>query len=203
MSIRPLLAAALVTLGVVGCGADNPDPVEPAHSINEPWQPEPFAVGSEVLAGARGPCLDMQQRAPNPPPGLSLAVADARGGSKILLVYAGPNAETDCLVDILPNGDAGSTSGGSSAGDAFRPMAPGSVQSEGGSSSDDGANQVSSIVGRAGPGVARVVVSLAGGRAVVASLSASGWFAAWWPDATATSGLTAYDGTGTVTGVGR
>ena len=197
-----LAAATLVTFAVAGCGADNPDPVE-VHAISEPWRPEPFAVAPEVLASARGPCLDMQQRAPNMPQGVSLAVADARGGSKILLVYAGPNAEADCLVEILPSGDAGPTSGGSSVGDAFQPMAAGAVKSEGGSSIEDGPNPVSSIVGRAGPGVARVVVSLAGGRQVAATLGPSGWFAAWWPDATAVSGLTAYDGAGAVIGVGQ
>jgi hypothetical protein len=46
VSIRPPLAAALVALAIVGCGADNPDPVEPAHTISEPWWPS----GDELLS---------------------------------------------------------------------------------------------------------------------------------------------------------
>ena len=54
-----------------------------------------------------------------------------------------------------------------------------------------------------GPGVARVVVTLADNRPIVASLSRSGWFAAWWPDATSSTKMTAYDGAGVVTQLER
>ena len=41
------------------------------------------------------------------------------------------------------------------------------------------------------------MVTLADNRPIVASLSRSGWYAAWWPDATASTKVTGYDGVGT------
>ena len=90
-------------------------------------------------------------------------------------------------------------SGGSSSGDVFQPLAAGAIELVGSSSGSNGADTMSSVVGRAGPGVARVVVTLADNRPIVASLSRSGWFAVWWPDATSSTKMTAYDGAGVIT----
>jgi hypothetical protein len=128
---------------------------------------------------------------------------DTRGGSRIFLVYAGVNAEQECLVEVRQNGESIMTSGGSTVGEVFKPMAPGQIESQGGGTAGDGPDGVSSIVGPVGPGVARVDVEVGDGRSVVASVGPTGWFAAWWPGAVGFRSLTAYDGAGGVTGAAQ
>jgi hypothetical protein len=201
VTFRTLIALVVAATLAVACGSDAAaEPVEPPHSIHEPWQAEPFAVDQAVLTSAQAACGDM-----NPPggpalAGLSLVAVDARGGSHVYLVSANQNSESDCFVEIAPSGQAMTKSGGATSGDPFKQLAPGAIEGVGSSSGTNGSDTMSSVVGRAGPGVARVVVTLADNRRIIASLSRSGWYAAWWPDGTASTKVTAYDGVGTVTG---
>ncbi|MFL5775173.1 MAG: hypothetical protein ACJ76W_02760 [Chloroflexota bacterium] len=199
MTLRTVLTLVVVAMVTVGCGSDATEAVEPPHSIHEPWQVEPFAVDQALLTSAQAACGDMvaEQRAPEG--ALSLVAADARGGSHLFLVSANQNAESECFVEIAPTGEATTKSGGASSGDVFKPLVPGGIELVGSSSGSTGADTMSWLVGRAGPGVARVVVTLADNRPVVASLSSLGWYAAWWPDGTPSAKVTAYDGAGVVT----
>jgi hypothetical protein len=203
VTFRTLLALVVAAFVVAACGADAADPVEPPHNIHEPWQAEPFAVDPAILVSAQAACRDMESGMLQPPANLSLVAVDARGGSRVFLVNANRNNETECLVEIAASGKATTKSGGASSGDPFKLLAPGAIELMGMSTGTNGPDTVSSVVGRAGPGVARVVVTLADNRPIVASLSQSGWYAAWWPDATSSTKATAYDGVGTVTGTAQ
>jgi len=184
-----------------GCTSEAEQPIDPPrHDLSEPWQTQPFAISEAALASAELACRDMQ-----PPPGVRLAVVDARGDSTVYLVYAAPAAQAECLVSIQPNGRAESMGGGASIGGL--PPAPGpggvSVVSSGNSSGGVGGDVTSTILGRAGAGVARVEVRLGNGRALTASLGPTGWFAAWWPSGEGYLDVAGFDGLGTVTGTTR
>jgi len=138
-----------------------------------------------------------------PPKNLSLVAVDARGGSRVFLVNANRDSESECLVEIAASGQAKTKTGGATSGDPFKPLAPGAIELMGMSTGTNGPDTMSSVVGRAGPGVARVVITLGDNRPIVASLSQSGWYAAWWPDGTASTKATAFDGVGTVTGTAQ
>jgi hypothetical protein len=200
VTFRTVLAFVAAATIAVGCGADAAETVEPPHSIHEPWQAEPFSVDQAVLTSALAACRDLgpeQFQAPATP---SLVAVDARGGSHVFLVSADRKTENDCFVEVGPSGKATPQGAGSTSGLPFQPLDPGAIELVSSSSNSNDVATMSGIVGRAGPGVARVVVTLADNRPIVASLSRSGWYAAWWPDGTASTKVTAYDGVGTVTG---
>ena len=205
MAVRVVLALAVAAATAAGCGSGEAeaDPIELVHSIHEPWQAEPFAVEQALVARAETACRDMKIGGPqaqmNPP----LVAVDARGGSRLFLIGAQGNTETECLVDVDASGAAMMSIGGAtSGGEAFGPLDPGAVTIVSGSSGG-GPPALASVVGRAGPGVARVVVTLGDGRPVVATLTRAGWYAAWWPGATGYASATAYDGAGAQTGTAR
>jgi hypothetical protein len=197
-----VLAAFLVAAwSVAGCAADAVAPTEEVrHVLEEPWQAQPFAIDQTVVANADRACREFDR-----PPGVSLAVVDARGGSTVLLVYARAGAEADCLVSIGPNGATQSMGGGSSSGGFEAGPGPGEVTvlTSGSNSTDLPSNTKSTVIGRAGAGVARVEVRLANDEAITASLGPTGWFAAWWPSESGYLSIAGYDGVGTVTGTTR
>ena len=199
VTFRTLIALVAAATLAVACGSDAEATLEPPHSIYEPWQAEPFAVDQALMARAQVACRDMAPPGPQNPANLSLVAVDARGGSHLFLVSANQKEESECFVEINASGEPTTKSGGSSSGDVFQPLAPGAIELVGSSSGSNGPDTMSSVVGRAGPGVARVVVTLADNRPIVASLSRSGWFAAWWPDGTSSTKMTAYDGAGVIT----
>ena len=113
---------------------------------------------------------------------MHLTAVDARGGSKVMLVFAGPTETADCLAIVDANG-GGSSMGGSSGGEPVVPPAPGAVviESFGEGGSFGPGQEVTTLMGQAGPGVAVVEITTSTGRSIRASLSSSGWWAAWWP----------------------
>jgi hypothetical protein len=189
------LVVTVAAATAAGCGGPATEAVE-THSIVDPWQPIPFAVDEAILRSADAACRDLQLRVAAVGEVLQPVVADTRGDSKVLVVYVGGNTEADCLVPIAADGTADPASGGSSSGNTFEPLPPGAVAITTGTSSSDG----SSVVGRVGPGVARVEIGTASGRRLQASLTRTGWFAAWWPGEDAHGPVTAFDASGTVTG---
>jgi hypothetical protein len=196
MRIAALLAAAVAA---VGCGADAAAPTdEPPHSIAEPWSPVPFAIDASLLADAQRACREIQ-----PPQGVSLAAVDARGGSRLLLVYASPTSEAECSLKVTPDGHAVADGGSTTIGSEFRRPPGGSVEPQGQSGQDDGVETISSLAGQAGPAVARVEITTSTGRVVRASLGPNGWFAAWWPGSDIVTQVTGYDALGSVTGTSR
>jgi len=199
VSIRLISAVSLLAVGLLGCGADSPDPVEPAHSISDPWQAEPFPVDSTLVAALDRACsASIEQH------GLPLAVVDVRGGSRGMLLYAGPKDQADCLAQIQPDGTMGvDGGGGSSSSDPVVRPAGGNVQLLSYGSSGSGVDQTSNVIGFAGPAVARVVITTKAGRQLRASIGPTGWFAAWWPSGDELLHATGYDATGAQTGTAQ
>jgi len=197
LALCTLVAAAAI---VVACDADAADPVEPPHNIHQPWQAEPFAVDQGDLTRAMAACRDIGFQGFQAAGNLPLVAVDARGGSHVFLVTADRKTEADCFVEIDPFGQATPNGAGSTSGLPFQQLKPGDIEIVSSSSGASDGATMSAVAGRAGPGVARVVVTLADNRPIVASLSQSGWYAAWWPDGTASTKVTGYDGAGSPLG---
>jgi len=193
------IVALLAAFGAgAGCTVDAEQPIEPPrHDLGEPWQAEPFAINETVLANADRACRDLE-----PPPGVRLAVVDARGDSTVYLVYAGPTAQAECLVSIKPTGQAETMGGGASIGGLPPVPGPGevSVVSSGSVGGGVGQDVTSTVLGRAGDGVDRVEVTLGNDRAITASVGPTGWFAAWWPSDEAYLNVAGFDALGNLTG---
>ena len=196
------IVALLAAIGAgVSCTADAEQPIEPSrHDLGEPWQAEPFAINETVLANADRACRDL-----DPPPGVSLAVVDARGDSTVYLVYTGLTAQAECLVSIKPTGQAETTGGGASIGGLPPVPVPGevSVVSSGSTGGGVGQDVTSTVLGRAGAGVERVEVRLRNNRTITASLGPTGWFAAWWPSDEGYLTVAGFDGLGNLTGTAQ
>ena len=120
------------------------------------------------------------------PAGVSLVVVDARGGGTVQPFYAGPDGSSgNCIaVGVLPDGQVQpSGAGGTGGGAVPAPLAPFEIRPGGTSGLGGGAGDpvtVSVASGQVGPGIAHVVIQLAGQPPILASL-ANGWYAAWWP----------------------
>jgi hypothetical protein len=191
VSIRRLLAVALIVLAVAACGAEEPEVVDMPHNIREAWQPEPFAIEAPVLAA-----IDRACSATITPRGLPLAVVDVRGGSRAILLYAGLKDTADCTAEIQLDGTIQLLGGGSSGSSEpwVRPV--GGAVSLGSYGSGDS----SSAMGQVGPAVSRVVIRTKAGRQVIASIGPTGWFVAWWPGSDELLNVTGFDATGAQTG---
>lgn len=185
---------------VAGCGGEAEiEPVPPPiHDIAESWQAVPFAVSQDVLANARHGCGQMRL-APN----AELVDVDARGASLVMLVFAGPNDERDCLVELARDGTPGAGAG-SGTGGPFAPPSPGLVTVvSSGSGGSFGATRFSTVVGQAGSGVVRVEILTLGGRRLEASRGPTGWYAGWWPDDDGHAVVTGYDAMGVASGTAK
>jgi hypothetical protein len=173
-----------------------------------PWQREPLDIDAGVRAAADRAC----RADPEFPPGVQLAAIDARGGGRLMTIYAGPGGTmAECsYVEVAADGSVtGSLSGWGTSGVA--PLAPGRLAAHGGGGFTDGPVAVQYVIGRVGAGTARVVVDVEGLGPVRASLG-NGWYLAWWetgkpPDPngpgphvpTRRYTVTAYDGSGQAT----
>jgi hypothetical protein len=107
-------------------------------------------------------------------------VVDTRGPyTMILFTAAHGAAELSCFSGRQPG-----SLGGSFATHPPPPVPPGhvSIVSSGSTTTPpaEGSQHFSEVVGRTGPGVTGVTMTLRNGTRVTASL-ADGWFLAWWP----------------------
>lgn len=181
-----LAATVLAGFALVACaGEADPEPSpEPVHAIDEPWQAAPFRIGETILGLAVTTC-----RADGALPALPLAVADARGGGQVTLLFADPSSEYECTVAGRPDGSLEFKGGGGGPSGLNQLPDPGVAQVSGtstigtiGGPGGGGANTgaSSAVSGRVGAAVAAVDVILPDGRRIRAS-TANGWFSAWWP----------------------
>ena len=161
------------------------------------WQPIPFGVAPATLNEAERICsgVDIPRR------DLPLVAVDARGGTLLFLVYAGPAAESDCIIQFDGARATGDAGGSSSSGEAIAQPAPGDVSVfDSGIGGGFESLAYTSLVGLFGPGVDRVAIVTTNGRRLDAALGPTGWFAAWWPGDDEYAGVAAYDAMGTRTG---
>jgi hypothetical protein len=182
-----LLAALLVVSSA--CGSD--DSIEaralPA-AVEGPWQPVPFALP--------GPIIEIVDRACRAgfeddfPQHTQMMVTDARGTGRVEVLYAAPNGDdASCTTMIDATGRVEWSGGGTgSRGQAWLVLPALELESIGGY----GSREASATTGRAGAGIAKVVVVMPGKPQVTASL-ANGWYSAWlpgeWPPGTKVVGL--------------
>ena len=169
MAYRTALVAASI-LVAVACG-----PNVPGELIG-PWQPVPMGLPGTLIVDVDSTC---RSSFPEFPQEAQLVVLDVRGAGKIEAQYAGPKRiEAACWgITIDATGSVGPGGGSSNVGEAeWHALPPNEIEQHGGY----GSAEASSTAGRAGPGIAKVLIDLPGCPPITASL-ANGWYLAWWP----------------------
>lgn len=207
--------ALLAILAISACSSTNslgsaepagpaqPDPVRAATlaELIGPWHREPLRPPAAVIAAADRTC----RLEPLLPRDVVLVAIDARGGSRLPTIFASDDAMAYCgFLTIADNGTLSGSLSGSETGFPEPVLAPGRLLGWGGA----GEGRVSdedawcSFTGRAGPGVARVVIEAPVAGLITATLQ-NGWYLAWWPVSCGPPGRvvisTAYDAGGRVT----
>ena len=183
--LRSIGSLAVASLLVIGCGGDTPDTSAPAQGrppalladLLGPWRSEPLTIPDALAAAADRVC----RADPAFPAGVTLALIDARGAGKLMAYYDGPAAGASCeYLEVSPTGEV--TGSISSTWTGQQPgAAPGRLESGGSSGSTDAGGTVwQTASGRAGAGIAHVVIVVDGVGPVSATLR-NGWFSAWWP----------------------
>jgi hypothetical protein len=190
-----VVAGAVVAVSLLGLGTDTP-------RAFAGWSATPTASSGDQARRAREACVSRlpssarirhaQETAsgahkPWPIPSITAGswrtvVVDTRGPYTVILFAAAHDAaELSCFSGRQP---MSSSMGGSFATHTPPPVPAGhvSIVSSGSHTSppDEGSQQFSQLVGRTGPGVTGVTLTLRDGKRVTASL-ANGWFIAWWP----------------------
>lgn len=176
MTGRIVVMAALL-LVFVACDSGGPTEARvPAGAIDGPWQPVPFTLPGQIIEAADRTCRrsfdEFRQQT-------QLMVIDARGAGRIEAQYAGLNGEDATCAGMTIDAAGRIEPGGGGTGfrgQAFRVLQAFELESIAGYGSIEG----SATSGRAGPGIASVVLTMPGKPPVTASL-ASGWYLAWWP----------------------
>ena len=170
---RRIVLIAVLPFVLVGCGADRP---REANVIEGPWQPVPFALPDSMIEAIDRTCRGSFDEFPQQ---TRLMVIDARGAGRVEAQYAGPSGEeASCAgMKIEATGRVEPGGGGTGfRGQAWPPLPAFELEFIGGYVS----SEASSTSGRAGAGIARVVIDIPGQPPVTASL-ANGWYLAWWP----------------------
>jgi hypothetical protein len=172
---RVVVAASILFVAACGAGAD-----ASAVPIAGPWQAVPFApLDARLTDAAEAACRDMDGAGPAR---VQVVLHDQRGAGVDTVILAGPAFLAECDTQLRTNALVTSV-GGSSAPFRGAPPPDLAVTTELGTTmSGTGVPTRTVVGGRAGAGVARVVVAVADGRQVTASLG-NGFYVAWWPGA--------------------
>ena len=182
---------------VAGCGGSNDESALPVAGVDEllgPYQTAPYRAFNENLIRSVGEQCDASLReAFNAQP--EPILADGRGGGRLMLIYAEPDGDTaECLVKIDRNGTPTVDSSGFSSGAGQNQPGPLEIfPSSGGSAS--GPEPWSYVHGSIGSEIGGVVISLADGTNVTASVG-GGRFAAWWPGEAEPNRIRGFDSAG-------
>jgi hypothetical protein len=181
LALLAVLASSLVACAGIPDALQGLDGSATAAQLNVPWQRQPMRPSAAIVAEADRVCrADIQFD-----PRLPLLLVDARGAGRLQLFYGADNGSSgECdAIFVAPDGSVRpGGSGGSASGEAWSPIAQDEVliMSSGGSGGIDGADE-RHVAGRAGPGVARVQVTVAGLVEPIEASVDNGWWAAWWP----------------------
>lgn len=165
--------------------------------LTGPWRAVPLVIDPALTDALDQSC----RRDPEFPPGVALVAIDARGDGRLIAQYAGGNESADCAYGRISEG--GTVSGGLSGNrTGVAPVSPGQLSMVNfvGGTPREGQPLASGawgwVSGRAGQGIAKVVIEISGRVDVTASLQ-NGWFVAWWPAAIGDSvALSAFDASG-------
>jgi hypothetical protein len=194
--INRAAAALVAALLIGGCGDSSESllAVAGTDEILGPYQTEPYQAYDPAMLEALGEeCAGMLGGIGT---AYQLVLADGRGGRRLMLLYASANGFAECFGRFDPEGRPLADGGGTSTGDMPVPLGPSEIRVEsGGGGSSDGGEAWAYVHGAAGSGITRVVLELADGTQITASL-AGGRFAAWWPGQIETVRVRGYDETG-------
>ena len=190
-----LVLGASLLLGACGGTEESTLPVAGVDELLGPFQTEPYQAFDEGLIRSVGEqCAVSLREAFNAQP--ELLLADGRGGGRIMLIYGEADGDTaECFTRIDPNGTPSVDGSGFSSGAG--PAQPGPIEifpSSGGSAS--GEDSTSYLHGSVGSEIGGVVISLADGTNITASVG-GGRFAAWWPGEAQPTRILGFDRVGT------
>ncbi len=192
--LKPAIALATALL-LAACGGSEEStfPVAGVEEILGPYQTEPYRGFDETLIrSVEEECATALKGGLPLQPELDLA--DGRGGGRILLVYgAGAGDTAECFAKINPDGTPFVDSTGASSGSAPVQLGPLEIAASGGSAS--GEESWSYLHGSVGSEIGGVVIALADGTNITASLG-GGRFAAWWPGEVVATRIRGFDSAG-------
>lgn len=187
-----------------GCGGDVPDSavaspppvVGDLARIRGPWAAQPFGIDPAIAAAADRRC----RTAPDSPvrPNLQLVLVDARGDSRIDLLYRSADGTAECVVEVAPDGEV-VTRGLGSGNSGLGGLGPTELQMMNTTWSGSGPNDPgdTSVIGSAGLGIVVVRIVRPNGETMLASVG-GGRFAAWWPVFEERFRIEGYDANGTL-----
>lgn len=190
------LLAVVVALIAAGYGA-LPGQFATNDQLRGPWRTEPLAVDSATVAEAEQACRGANLGGGEMAMADRLVILDARGGSRLTLIFRGPGEDmSECQLEMQPGGQLALGTGSASMGvGPAAPLAPNEVIVDGTSSSGGEGEAYTSVTGRVGAVVTRIRVSLSGGGSVEASVG-GGLFTAWWPSDDMAFVVQAFDASG-------
>jgi hypothetical protein len=184
-----LLRFVFVMLLAVGCGEAVTEPPPSARArpatmaeLLGPWRQTPLVLDAAIRARVERVCRTDMERLP----GSVAAVTDARGEGVVTVRMTGVSAGTCDALQITRDGQVTGAGGGQTQGGVdVEKLAPiGQFELSGLERTTVGGGSLTteglSLFGRAGGGIASVVVQPGDHAAVLATVE-NGWFAAWWP----------------------
>ena len=223
MRIRRLSSAAAsvaLAASVVGCGLVSPDtpsappsanptssaaalPSDPvSNQLLGPWRRRSVPLPDDLLSSATFVCKNPDDEVVRAAlADMPVAVVDARGNGLASIIFADDHAAFECRVKLEMVGSAlGAT--------ILEPpswLAPSDAPADGAisivsnGSVDDDAGSRSVLIGRVGPGAARVVAGFDDATEVEAA-QGNGWYTAWWPGLDRPGAVAAVDSRSVATG---
>lgn len=179
-----LVGVVAATVLIAGCGLARVE--QPTEDTLATWSDHPLPPDAALAASAAS---EMTSCKGDPDAGrVRVLLQDRRTQQSAAFLVADQNSFGSCFV----SSGAGVTSG--SRGPLPGPMSAALVIDEN-SEGEVGAGKVRLLGGRAANGAAQVIVELADGRSVVASIG-NGFWLAWWPDTSLARRVVANDATG-------
>ena len=179
LGLAGVLASAVLA---AACGGDAPMFAPALATLDDmrgPWRPVPLVLDQPMRNRVADTCRQDMQRKPTS----LVGVIDARGSSVAVVRMVGDSAGACNALEITADAGVTGAGGGWSAEREQLALLPGDAildvevsQVGGGELKAEGV----SVMGRAGQGIASVVVETPGQPPILASLE-NGWFAAWWP----------------------
>jgi hypothetical protein len=160
------------------------------------WSAVPFPQDSTIIARAQTACGDgvVSGKTFGPVPvnqGMPMSVVDARANTAVAFFT---NGSTYTACEFSWNGDgaigSATTWGGALASTDARSVDILTAQMGG-----DGGSKARMIVGHVGAGTSKVLIHLASGTEVTASVG-GGYYLAWWPQFESVTAINALDGSG-------
>jgi hypothetical protein len=182
-------ASILVAFAILAAGCTDAPPPETSVApvvldLGGPWQAMPRLVDPVLLPAAIAECDANLE--PNVPVGVdSIELVDARGDDRLGLFFSNGLGLAECTLTHTPPDRFEFKGGG--GGQGFIPLpADGTAMTVGvstiGTVGAGARESVSSVLGRAGAGVAGVDIVFPDSRRIRATMM-NGWFTAWWPTA--------------------